>query len=423
MFFSKRFFPLFIVQFLGAFNDNVFKNALVILLTFQLAKEPVEIGVLIALAAGIFILPFFLFSATAGKIADSYDKTWLIRKIKLVEVLIMLTGAVAFIMQDLVFLYVVLFFMGLQSAFFGPIKYAILPEHIPAKNLLKANGWFSASTFVAILLGTLIGGFLVLMGGVFWLSLLIIAIALLGYIASLFIPHSIIPPQKLALSINIFATTWAEIKYARQYPQAFFAILAISWFWFLGATYLSQMPVMVKELIFADDKVVHLFLVAFSVGIAIGALLINSLKLKVKSIADLRWLALLLLGISLAIWVSNIAISMVVQGAEPLTFTDFFFTPPPLIILLMLVTIAILGGAYIVPLYTLLQVQSPQGSRARVVAANNIINAILMVASAVLIMGLYSRNWNLVDIFYLVLTLNLFACAWLYQHILIERKK
>ena len=410
MFLTKRFFPLFTVQFLGALNDNVFKNALVILLSFKLAKAPAEIGMLITLAAGIFILPFFLFSATAGRIADSYDKTWLIRKIKLAEILIMLLGALAFLTQSLPFLFAVLFLMGLQSAFFGPIKYAILPEHLPSNQLLKGNGWFSASTFIAILLGTVIGGLLVMLkGGETYLSVLILSLAVLGFGFSLFIPPSVQPVSKVGLSWNVFVTTWQEIKFVRQYRQAFFAVLAISWFWFLGASYLSQIPVLVKDILFADNQVVHLFLIIFSVGIALGALIVNRLKVTVRSLADIKWLALLLLGISVAMWLANMALGLVVMTEQPLRLADFFFNLPAVMTLVMLAVVSIFGGMYIVPLYTLLQVQTPLGSRARVVAVNNIINAVFMVFSAILILFFYMINWNLIGILTVISVLNLIA--------------
>lgn len=410
MFLTKRFFPLFTVQFLGALNDNVFKNALVILLAFKLAKAPAEIGMLITLAAGIFILPFFLFSATAGRIADSYDKTWLIRKIKLAEILIMLLGALAFLTQSLPFLFAVLFLMGLQSAFFGPIKYAILPEHLPSNQLLKGNGWFSASTFIAILLGTVIGGLLVMLkSGETYLSVLILSLAVLGFGFSLFIPPSVQPVSKVGLSWNVFVTTWQEIKFVRQYRQAFFAVLAISWFWFLGASYLSQIPVLVKDILFADNQVVHLFLIIFSVGIALGALIVNRLKVTVRSLADIKWLALLLLGISVAMWLANMALGLVVMTEQPLRLADFFFNLPAVMTLVMLAAVSIFGGMYIVPLYTLLQVQTPLGSRARVVAVNNIINAVFMVFSAILILFFYMINWNLIGILTVISVLNLIA--------------
>jgi len=415
MLFTKRFLPLFTVQFLGAFNDNVFKNALVMLITFQMANNAAEIGLLITLAAGLFILPFFLFSATAGKIADSYNKTKLIQKIKLAEILIMLMGAFAFWLQDLTLLFTVLFLMGLQSTFFGPIKYAILPEHLSEDELLTGNGWFSASTFVSILLGTIIGGFLVLTdGGMVWLSGLIVLLSTLGYGVSLMIPPSIVPAKKLPFSLNFAKTTWQEIKRARQYPQAFFAILAISWFWFLGATYLSQMPIIVKELIFADEQVVLLFLATFSVGIAIGAFIVNIMNIIVRKMADIAWLAFLLFGISIAMALLNLMIGMIEKTEIPLSIENFVVSYPPLAILALLAIIAVLGGMYIVPLYTLLQVQTPQGSRSRMVAVNNITNAVFMVVSAILIMVLYTVDYNLVDIFTLIAVLNFLVFIWFY---------
>ena len=396
----------------------MFKNALVILITFQLAKDISEIGLLITLAAGVFILPFFLFSASAGKIAESYNKTWLIRKIKLAEIFIMLTGAVAFLQQNLVFLFTVLFLMGIQSAFFGPIKYAILPEKIAEKELLKANGWFSSSTFVAILLGTILGGFLIMIEeGNFWVSVLIVALACLGYLLSLFVTDSITPQQKLSLSFNFVKTTWQEINYARHYPQAFFSVLAISWFWFLGATYLSQIPVLVKQVIFANDEVVQLFLLTFTLGIALGAMIVNYLNLKVKKIRDIVWLATVLIGISVAMGASNIAMGMVVQQELPLQLVDFIYQVPPLVILLLMAVIAVLGGIYIVPLYTLLQIQTPKGSRSRVVAVNNITNTLFMLASALLIMLLYVFDWELASIFILFSGLNLLVSFWFFKRV------
>jgi MFS family permease len=396
----------------------VFKNALVILITFQLAKDISEIGLLITLAAGVFILPFFLFSASAGKIAESYNKTWLIRKIKLAEIFIMLTGAVAFLQQNLVFLFTVLFLMGIQSAFFGPIKYAILPEKIAEKELLKANGWFSSSTFVAILLGTILGGFLIMIEeGNFWVSVLIVALACLGYLLSLFVTDSITPQQKLSLSFNFVKTTWQEINYARHYPQAFFSVLAISWFWFLGATYLSQIPVLVKQVIFANDEVVQLFLLTFTLGIALGAMIVNYLNLKVKKIRDIVWLATVLIGISVAMGASNIAMGMVVQQELPLQLVDFIYQVPPLVILLLMAVIAVLGGIYIVPLYTLLQIQTPKGSRSRVVAVNNITNTLFMLVSALLIMLLYVFDWELASIFILFSGLNLLVSFWFFKRV------
>lgn len=412
-FLQRRFFPLFWVQFLGAFNDNVFKNALVMLITFKLAKTPDEAGMLITIAAGIFILPFFLFSAFAGQLADSHDKAMLIRKIKLAEVLIMLTAAFAFWTQSVPLLLVVLFFMGAQSAFFGPIKYGVLPEHLTEDELLKGNGWFSGSTFIAILLGTLFGGWMILtQEGIQWLSLSVIAIALLGYFVSLKVPSSGLQPEPLNLKWNLLLAIRDEVSHGRRYPQAFFAVLAISWFWFLGATYLSQMPVLVKNVLGADDSVVLLFLTLFSIGIGLGAWLVNQLKLHIQSVKQVRWLILPLLVMTLLMVLSNALMQQqltVPEAVTPLTIAGFVHHPADVSIGLLMGGIALMGGFYIVPLYTLMQIQTPVGMRSRMVAVNNIMNAVFMVVSSLWIMVFYALGFPLVTILMTIAGLNLLA--------------
>lgn len=414
--FQRRFFPLFWVQFLGAFNDNLFKNALVMWITFRLAETGAQAGLYITLAAGIFILPFFLFSAFAGQLADKYEKSRLIRKIKLAEILIMLLGAMAFVAQDITLLLAVLFLMGVQSTFFGPIKYAILPEHLQEDELLQGNGWFSASTFVAILLGTLVGGGLVLMSiAENGIAFAIITLAVLGYVASRFVPIGVAGDASIRVQGNFFKSTWQEVRHSRQHGQAFFAVLAISWFWFLGATYLSQIPVLVKDLLFADESVVLLFLATFSIGIGLGAWIISRMESKVTDLQQVRWQVWLLLGMTAAMLVSNIALTQVVPSnvlySLPAWLTQIF----PVMVLLLMGVVATLGGIFIVPLYTLLQVKTPLHERSRMVAVNNITNAFFMVVSSVLIMALYAAELDLMDILYVVALLNLGAAIWYWR--------
>lgn len=412
-FFSKRFFPLFWVQFLGAFNDNLFKNALVMLITFRLADTAEEAGLLITLAAGLFILPFFLFSAFAGQLADKYEKTTLIRKIKLSEILIMLLGATALVAQDMMFLFAVLFLMGVQSAFFGPIKYAILPEHLKDHELLDGNGWFSASTFVAILLGTIVGGWVVLTDdGETGMAIGVLIIALLGYVASRFVPTSASGDAALSLQWNILTNTYQELGLRKDFPQAFFAVLSISWFWFLGATYLSQMPVLVSDYLSGNDKVVLLFLAVFSIGIALGAWIASQLKTPVRTLKNVQWLVLLLVGISLMILLGNGLLSQVDKTDQLIGVMAFLQHWNYVIILLSMLAISTLGGWFIVPLYTLLQVQTQQHFRSRMVAVNNITNAIFMVLSAVFIMVLYAFELSLITVLYGVSLLNLAVAYW-----------
>ena len=408
--FTRRFFPLFWVQFLGAFNDNVFKNAIVMLITFKFAQTGTEAGLLVTLAAGIFIVPFFLFSAFAGIIADTYDKALLIKLIKFSEVLIMILGAWALVSEDLTTMFVVLFLMGLQSAFFGPIKYSILPDLLTEDELLQGNGWFSASTFLAILLGTLVAGILVLSeAGISELRAVIIGLAILGFLASFWVPSTPIVKDKPKLSFNFLALTLQEVRLCRRYPQAFFAVLFISWFWFLGATYLSQMPVIVKDIMGGEEKVLLLFLTVFSIGIAIGAVIVSRLNRPVRHLNDVLSNGYYLVGMTLLMWLSNALMTILPQQATPLLLSDFVTQWVPMLILICFGLIAVLGGIFIVPLYTLLQVQTPQGSRSRTVAVNNITNAVFMVLSAVIIMLLYAAGLDTNTILLVVSLLNITA--------------
>jgi len=323
--FKRHFFPLLWVQFLGAFNDNLFKNALVMLITFRLAESPEQAGILITMAAGFFILPLFLFSAFAGQLADKFDKTFLIRKIKLAEVLIMILGALALNAQSVMALLGVLFLMGVQSAFFGPIKYSILPEQLSEMHLLEGNGWFSASTFVAILLGTILGGWGSLTeSGQQLMAWALLSVAVLGVIASRFVPSSQSTDPKITLQWNFITNTIQEMRLRKRFPEAFFAVLAISWFWFLGATYLSQMPIMVSNVLGGDDQVVLLFLSGFSIGIAIGAWLAHRFQPRVKALLDVLWLGWLLIGMSVMILLANVIMTVWAPTVdEPLAILAF----------------------------------------------------------------------------------------------------
>jgi MFS family permease len=236
----RRFAPFFWTQFFGAFNDNVFKNALIILIAYQGSRAiEIDSNILINLSAGLFILPFFLFSATAGQLSDKYEKSMMIRRIKFMEIIIMVCAAAAFYMNSMIALMILLFFMGAQSTFFGPVKYSIIPQHLKPDELVGGNAMVGMGTFVSILLGTITGGVLVqLENGAVWIGLTICAIAFTGWSISLFIPkaESLSPP--ITISINPFTQTWKTIGYARRIHSVFLSVLGISWFWFLGSAYL-----------------------------------------------------------------------------------------------------------------------------------------------------------------------------------------
>jgi acyl-[acyl-carrier-protein]-phospholipid O-acyltransferase/long-chain-fatty-acid--[acyl-carrier-protein] ligase len=387
------FLALFSVQFFGAFNDNLFKNALVMLITYRLMHDS-DAGLTVALAAGLFILPFFLFSAWAGHLADRWDKVWLMRKIKLAEILIMLLAGFSLWRGDVTFMLVVLFLLGVQSAFFGPIKYAILPERFAPAQLMSVNAWFSGSTFIAILLGTLLGGLLILQpAGQLWLNALMLTLALLGYLASRAVALSPSPPPR-----HNHTLSWWALN--RQLFQQFddgrgYLVVAISAFWFIGASLLSQFPVWVKDHLHADEQVAVLFMTLFAVGFGLGAAMINSL---LKGRSPLRYQSFLLLLMAVALADALWASGQVIPAAQAYTISAYLSQWPANRVLFDLFILSLLGGAYCVPLYTQLQRQVPANQRALAFALNNWMNALFMVVSALAIMLGYALALDWLDI-------------------------
>ncbi|MFT6077668.1 MAG: acyl-[acyl-carrier-protein]-phospholipid O-acyltransferase, partial [Rickettsiales bacterium] len=276
---TKRFLPLFITQFFGAFNDNAFKNAFLIWFTYDLAiKTGQNPQIIVTLAAGLFILPFFLFSALAGGFADKFEKSKLVQRIKQVEIVLMLLCFAGFYFQSLSFLLGILFLMGIQSTFFGPLKYSLLPLHLRDDELIAGNGIIEGGTFISILLGTIIGGLLILTSyGVEIICAMLVLFAVVGYFASRFIPESKSDDPDSKINFNIFTQTWKIIKYAREEKTVWLSILGISWFWLIGITFLTGFPVYSKNIIGGDEKIVTLFLSIFSIGIAIGSVMCNKL--------------------------------------------------------------------------------------------------------------------------------------------------
>ena len=277
---QKRFLPFFVTQFFGAFNDNVFKNALIIMIAFQ-GSQFVETSadVLINIAAALFILPFFLFSASAGQWIDKYEKSKSIRIIKLLEIAIMSVAAFAFIQGYIVLLIALLFLMGTQSSFFGPAKYSYIPQHLKETELIEGNALVQMGTFVAILLGTIVGG--VMIGaeqGRQYVASAIIIMAVVGYLSSRFIPVTPSLNESLKINWNIFGEIFRNIKFLKSNRTVFLSILGISWFWFLGATYLVQLPNYTKTTLAGDEQVVTLLLTLFTLGIGTGSLLCNGLS-------------------------------------------------------------------------------------------------------------------------------------------------
>jgi acyl-[acyl-carrier-protein]-phospholipid O-acyltransferase/long-chain-fatty-acid--[acyl-carrier-protein] ligase len=404
---TQRFLPLFVTQFLGAFNDNLLKNALVMLITYRLAAETGgNAQILVTLAAGIFILPFFLFSATAGQIADKFDRATITRIIKLSEIGIMAIAIIGFYAHSISTLLVALFLMGVHSAFFGPIKYALLPQHLHKEELLIGNAYVEAGTFLAILLGTIIGGLLVLHEqGLFFISAALLAVAIIGYMASRFIPSAPASDPQLRINYNIATETIRTLNYSRQNKTIFLCILGISWFWLVGATFLAQFPTYAKDILHADETVVTLFLTLFSVGIGVGSFLCNRLlKGRIQSTyVPVAALAMSVFGIDLYF----ASLSPVVPEQGLLHARQFVSHLGNWRLLGDLFLLSVSAGLYIVPLYAMMQHQSDPAYRARIIAANNIMNALFMVSSAILIIMMLSLHFSIPQIFLTISLANL----------------
>jgi acyl-[acyl-carrier-protein]-phospholipid O-acyltransferase/long-chain-fatty-acid--[acyl-carrier-protein] ligase len=412
---SKRFAPLFLTQFLGALNDNLLKNALVMLITFKLATQTGDSAqMLVTLAAGIFILPFFLFSATAGQFADKYDRARITRLVKVTEIIIMMVATLGFYTQHVTLLMVALFAMGTHSTFFGPIKYALLPQHLKDNELMSGNALIEAGTFLAILIGTIIGGLVILQdNGTSYISALLLAVAVVGYITSRFIPTAEAPAPELTISYNIFKETFHIIHFAKANARVFRSILGISWFWFVGATYLSQFPAFVKDILHADATVVTLLLTIFSIGIGFGSFLCNLLlKGTIKSTyVPFAALGMALFGIDL--YFASTAQGMETLSGELLTLKQFVCFHGSARILFDLGGVATCAGLYIVPLYAIMQHDSAPEFRARIIAANNVYNALFMVASALATLVMLSQHMSISHVFLITASLNVIAAIYI----------
>ena len=410
---ERRFLPFFITQFLGAFNDNFYKNALVVMLTFQAANlTSLSPGVLVNLAAGVFILPFFLFSATAGQLADKFEKSRLIRFTKLLEISIMLLASLAFYFMSLAMMLWVLFLMGTQSALFGPVKYAILPQQLRDEELIGGNALVEAGTFVSILLGTIVGGLLIAVpDGPVWVSIGVVVVALAGYLASRAIPLAAAAAPTLRIDWNPFTQTWRMIQFTRQNRTVFLSILGVSWFWFYGAVFLSQFPAFGAEILGGNEKAVTLLLAVFSVGIGLGSLLCERMSAGKVEIGLVPFGAIGLSVFALDLWWAS-----PVAGAfgTQLDLLTLLALPAMWRIVFDLVMIGMFGGFFIVPLYALIQSRSEASHRSRVIAGNNILNALFMVVAAGMGAGLLAAGLSVPQLFLITGLLNALVAIYIF---------
>lgn len=421
---SQRFFPLFMTQFLGAFNDNLFKNAMVMLITFSFAAEGNTGGMsgemLVTMAAGIFILPFFLFSATAGQFADKHDKAKLARIIKQAEIVFMILAAVAFIAKSVWMLMFVLFCMGAQSTFFGPIKYAILPQHLSKEELLKGNAYVEAGTFLAILAGTILGTLLVMNEtyGIWIISGSVIAVAIAGYFFSRGIPTAPGSSPDLKINPRFWSETQKMMADTQQDVVVYRAILAISWFWLVGATYLTQFPSFAKNYLGGNESVVAMLLALFSVGIGVGSVLCEKiLKGRVQlTYVPLAAIGMAIFGVDLFFATGGVPAAHVGDGVSAWAFAT---GAGGWRVILDLFLIALCGGMFVVPLYAMVQSRAAEGMVARTIAGLNVMNALFMVASAIVCAILLKLSVTIPGIFLVMALCNILVAVYI-SHLLPE---
>lgn len=411
---QQRFLPFFITQFLGAFNDNVFKNALIIFIAFRVVQPgdvSTDVDFLINLSAGLFILPFFLFSATAGQWIDKNEKSRSMRLIKLMEIVIMAAAAYAFFLGDIYTLIALLFMMGIQSAFFGPAKYSYIPQHLDDSELVAGNALVQAGTFVAILVGTMLGGILIGSdNGSQWVAVTIVVLAVLGYLSSRFIPLTPSVQPDLKINWNPVTETWRNIAFMRKNRVVFLSVLGVSWFWFLGATYLVQLPNYTKLTLGGNEQVVTFLLTLFTLGIGGGSLLCNRLsdhKIEL-GLVPFGSIGLTLFGLDLY-FAQPEMMPLAMMG-----FVEFVSQAGSIRVLADVFLIGLFGGFYIVPLFALIQQRSEPHHLSRIIAGNNILNAFLMVLSAVMAMVLLGSGVSIAELFLTVALLNAVVAIYIY---------
>jgi len=409
---ERRFLPFFITQFLGAFNDNVFKNALIILIAFQGAQfSSIDTNTLTNLSAGLFILPFFLLSATAGQLIDKTDKSLSMQRIKMLEIVIMLCAAWAFSAGELYMLIALLFLMGAQSTLFGPAKYSYIPQHLDDNELIAGNALVQMGTFVAILIGTMVGGLLIAHeDGRVLVSCVLVVLAVLGYVSSLVIPSTPSPCPDLKINWNIFTETWRNIAFIHKNRTVFLSVLGISWFWFLGATYLVQLPNYTRLALGGNEQVVTLLLTLFTLGIGSGSLLCNWLSGQKVEIGLVPFgsIGLTVFGIDLFL------AKPVLDNTELIGLAAFLQQDGSIRVIADVVLLGVFGGFYIVPLFALVQQRSDAEHLSRVIAGNNILNALLMVLSATMAIVLLGAGVTIAQLFLIVAILNAAVALYIY---------
>lgn len=407
---KRRFLPLFVTQFLNAFNDNFFKMSMVILATYTIYSDPKQEASFNAIAGAIFILPFFLLSAISGQISDSVDKARVIRTVKLAEIFIMIIGSAGIFLHNIPLMYAALFAMGVHSTFFGPIKYGILPQHLEKDEVLGGTGLVEAGTYIAILAGSIVGGSL----DARYSAIGIILIAIIGRLTAQYVPAA--PPENdapaLKIDWNIFRSSWRLVRDTMHIPRLFLAIMAISFFWGIGAVLAAQFPPMVKNELGGDNTVATLFTAIFSVGVAIGSIIINRM-LKGRVSAKFAPISVIAMGLFVLILWWEVK-GWIHLDTNLMDYRAFLAIGQGDRILFALLGISIAGGMFVVPLYAFLTTTVAKSQTSRTVAANNIVNSGAMVIGALVYGALAATGVSIADTLFLIAAACLIA-AWIAQ--------
>ncbi len=411
-------------QFWGAFNDNMFKTALITLVAFHAASlTSMDSAMLVTILPGIFILPYFLFSATAGQLADKFEKSKIIRLVKIFEIGIMLFASAGFFLHNIWLLSIALFMMGMHSTLFGPVKYAYLPQHLGEHELMGGNGMVEMGTFVAILLGQVLGAWLAIQHPHELItSVAILMIAVLGYWHSRGVPDSPAQEPTLKINWNPLTETYRSIRFIWHHLAVWLASIAISWFWVYGATLLAQFPNFARSVLHGDESVFILLLTTFSMGIGIGSLLCEKLSRgKVElGLVMFGGIGITLFSIDLYFAGSHIQAHWSQQGLlDYMAFIKTQFDMQGNLVLshwrliLDVILVGLFGGFYIVPLYAFVQTRAQKSHQSRVIAATNILNAIFMVVSAGFSLWIFNQGLNILELFLTTALLNLFVMMYL----------
>ena len=410
---QRRFAPFFWTQFLGAGNDNLFKFAFTVMVTYQLQLEWLPPSLAGLAIAALFILPFLLFSATAGQATDKYDKTRVIRFVKNLEIAIMAIAAYGFWTTDVYALLACVFLMGLHSTIFGPVKFAYLPQHLNERELTGGNGMVEMGTFVAILLGQVAGGLLVAIPsiGPHYVAIACIAVALIGRTTAQFVPSSPSTDPSLVINWNPVTETWRNLKLAHENIVVFRSLLGISWMWFFGAVFLSLFPAFAKEVLHGNEQVASLLLVVFSVGIGIGSLLCEVLS---KRHVEIGLVPMGAIGMSVFA-IDLYFASRALPPSASLAAAEFLAKSGHWRVMADLALLSLFAGLYSVPMYALIQLRSQPSHRARIIAANNILNALFMIASSIIVGVLLKAGLSIPQVFLVIGLLNAVVAFYIFM--------